>query len=107
MKIQEFIEKAVAGGWNKYAAEWHDALGHGNVQCLAHILLDPLAWQAVGKVEGWSEAYEYSGTDPSDGPDVNGETPVYVNSDHWKARMHAMIDALAEGKTVEQYLETL
>lgn len=56
----------------------------------AEILLDPLAWQAVGKVEGWHRGSLDEAFHPT-----------------WKQNMHRMIDALAEGKTIEDYLKTL
>ena len=56
MTIKQFIEKAIGGGWKP-----HD---HFNEPCdigdlkYAEILLDPLAWKAVGKVEGWYDSKE-------------------------------------------------
>lgn len=85
MKIQTFIEKAIAGGWKGDAFPiWHVNNPHS-------MLLDPLAWQAVGKVEGWG-----------------AEIPSYMlGKPVWHTNMSRMIDALASGKTIEQYLETL
>lgn len=92
MKIITFIEKAIEGGWN-----------HPKEDCsycetpVEVILLDPLAWQAVGKVEGWQDVQ--AGYRESDG--------LILYESGWKRRMHRMIDALAEGKTITQFLETL
>lgn len=109
MTIQQFIERAIGGGWK--SEEKHIALGcyetfiQNNPHWkwkenekpylikrayLGDILLDPLAWQAVGKVEGW-----YKGIAPEH---------EYL---YWGAHMHRMIDALTEGKTIEQFLTTL
>ena len=103
-----FIEKAIEGGWaKKYTPDgasdtgvwvydgWR-GVGKGTnggiqtrlpVQC---VLLDPLAWQAVGKVEGWSA-----------NPDKAGDefTSQYSNCVpyEWPWQMHRFIDFLAEG----------
>lgn len=47
---QQFIEDAIKGGWNDgdTMAIWHINNPH-------QILLDPLAWQAVGKTRGWQK----------------------------------------------------
>lgn len=86
MTIQTFIEKAIEGGW-KPSASWFgdvpvDSDGYHTV------LLNPLAWKAVGKVEGWVWNDEK-------------RNAGYIYN------MHRMIDALAEGKTIEQFLEIL
>lgn len=117
MTIQSFIEKAIAGGWppnNPKIGSAQEA-----VLRIYEVLLDPLAWQAVGKVEGWQERCMDCDSDV-----VRKETPEYPNLPNglswcanrcprksymsgWHHKMHLMITALAEGKTIEQYLETL
>lgn len=88
MTIKEFIEKAIEGGW-KYN-DYCDGKGCED----RHIFLDPLAWQAVGKVH-W------------------GDGALQMNSKYgfrlyvWKDQMHRMIDALAEGKTLEEFISTI
>ena len=72
MNIKEFIEKAIEGGWNtsprfrdlktkmsdvrlttaREMVAWQE-IAQDYMQTFA--LLDPLAWRAVGKVEGWGE----------------------------------------------------
>ena len=52
MTIQQFIEKAIEGGWNtgrKIQIEDSYGVSHDLV---CQILLDPLAWAAVGKAIG-------------------------------------------------------
>lgn len=56
-----------------------------------YMFLDPLAWQAVGKVENWR----------------NHSTGWFAYKSPWCEKMHAMIDALAEGKSIEEFIETL
>lgn len=86
MTIKTFIEKAIRGGWNE--REWFEKHTH---ICSA-IFLDPAAWQAVGKTERWHLWKK----EPN--------KPIQGIRD-WRDVMHSMIDALAEGKTIEQFLQ--
>lgn len=99
---QRFIEKALEGGWDDYLRNcswslsgtevWADN-GNGipaRYTSLNEMLLNPAAWQAVGKVEGWGDFLDQTDGMPA-----------------WKARMHWMIDALAEGKDIESYLSEI
>ena len=100
MTIQSFIEKAVAGGWTSKVYEAEAEMGLVNYEA---VLLDPEAWKAVGKVEGWKGKVISQKIDPSTIEGVYEEYAV----EGWYVRMHRMIDALADGKSIEQYLETL
>ena len=103
MTVAKFIEKAIEGGWMELSI--HDAyrvdasgivyeIGDANHEIgIAEILLDPAAWQAVGKVEGWSNAVPFD-------PDFN-------TREGWLENMHRIIDHLAEGGTIESYLAGL
>ncbi len=106
MKIKEFIEKAIEGGWSRYdtitdivcsTIRFDDGTSSTD---LFKILLDPKAWEAVGKVEAptgkvaWSEHIEDYGFQS-------------VAVPGWFYQMHLMIDALAEGKSLEEFIETL
>ena len=102
--IQHFIEQALAGGWRPDAREFRIlgfyerqveyqlrsiAAGRPSairVMVYEMVLLDPTVWQAVGKVERWYEG--------SYGPE-------------WLHHMHNMIDALAEGHTLEAYIQSV
>lgn len=98
MTIQNFITKAIEGGWRLkgYAGYYTKTVIMQWAGNRAYeILLDPLAWQAVGKMEGWeleetSDPYRL----------LNGKSEAINN-------IHRMIDALAEGKTIEQFIATL
>lgn len=101
MTVQKFIEKAIEGGWRPrwenfpkitLDTPWVEQEAHMTIH---KILLDPLAWKAVGKVEGW-DAWTDKNIQKRD-----NEQPT------WLQRMHRMVDALAEGKTIIEYLETL
>lgn len=104
MTIEQFVKKAIEGQEgnlpkhtvvraNRYWVELLDANGTPYTQSLDTWLLDPEAWKAVGKVEGWEEqgGFLY--------PNLNGT--------RWQHEMHRMVDALAEGKTIEQFLSEL
>lgn len=129
MTIKQFIEHAIEGGYS--------SLMGGDKMCSNEvILLDPIAWQAVGKVSDWKESIERVSTNckydgcysedqtaeefekdsPEDMAELRKESPyeddsneyrLYKTAPEWKIKMCRMIDALAEGKTIEQYLETL
>lgn len=123
MTIQQFIEKAVEGGWaDKARLDWFLKLPE-YAQC--QIWLDPKAWQAVGKMKGWGREY-YHEDDGKTYWDFDFHCPmcgaietnieygcpeecIYDNPEiiSWKWQMYCMIDALCEGKTIEQYLESL
>lgn len=112
MTTKTFIEKAIEGGWEARSNIYFKGMFEGfptfrvNLRALEApreiqipiqtILLDPEAWKAVGKVEGWGNSHKgwlwYK-----------NEMKMVAYVVYW----HRMIDALAEGKTIEQYLETL
>lgn len=138
MTIREFIEKAYKGGWSHNRI--HPSREHISNDEKSRLLLDPKAWEAVGKVEGWfdgekrwafftDEALEM-GYKQRDNMRIIGEsrdkdewriTWENINSSYnfpkeyirieqnsgWQNHMHSMIDALADGKTLSEYIETL
>lgn len=123
--VKEFIEKAIEGGSNlaghyqnkdglgyptwKYEEGYiyfrQTILGFGgdpmryewkvNVEV---ILLDPLAWQAVGKVEGWKQDTDV--TEWKQGEEVlkphHFREGKIIHLGEWIHNMHRFIDALAE-----------
>lgn len=101
--VKEFIEKAIEGGWKKgypnFKVEkvndcglWLDCKGLlGDFKfhyVREEILLDPLAWQAVGKVEGWKED-KYTRYDHFD------------NMPEYKEKMHRFVDNLCQQSTMQ------
>ena len=102
MTIQQFIEKAVEGGLEQKIVKGITGAffykNNSEITIIGNeILLDPLTWQSVGKVENWeTDKYE---SIRSYHAQYGGE--VYT------AVFHGLIDALCEGKTIEQFLETL
>jgi len=102
--IQQFIEKALVGGWQPAGRDFSvigfyerhfeyqlQSVLQGRssaIQMMVYeaVLLNPKVWQAVGKAEQWYEG-RY-------GPE-------------WLHHMRTMIDALAEGHTLEAYIQSV
>ena len=91
-EIEEFILDAIKGKWGLKDGMPPIYLNgrvafFGNGGCSEkEVLLEPSAWQAVGKTRGWRrELYE------------NGEV-------EWQHIWHRFIDHLADGKTIEEAL---
>ncbi len=92
MTIDEIYNSAMAGGYRPFPKK------DGKPQ-LEKDVLQVGFWESCGKVEGWGE----SNAEKNFGR-FNGENR-YMQI--WLFYMHEMIDALAEGKSVEDYLKTL
>lgn len=109
MKIKELVDKALSQGWEPqtlvdgYAYPYDGGACYRKMQTY-HELLDPLFWQAVGKSEGWeamtSDTCRHCGRHYP-----IGNQPEAVLQ--WKVMWHRMIDALADGKTIEEFISTL
>jgi hypothetical protein len=102
--MQQFIEKALVGGWQptdrdfcilgfyechfEYQVQSMLRGRSATIRTMAYttVLLNPEVWQAVGRVEHWYEGHY--------GPE-------------WLHHMRQMIDALAEGQTLEAYIQSV
>lgn len=112
MTIKQFISKAIEGGWDdtdcafssvKPNIDWKVASWEYDEK----IFLDPKAWQAVGKVEGWYDIHcEHCPKIDYSEYGEPGECECFAK-DEWKVKMHQMIDALVDGKTLEEFIKTL
>lgn len=80
------------------------------------MLLDPKFWQALGKTEGWAKEDGWTGYVQCPCGDVlqtQQATFAHEQLGHikrplmWRTKWHLMLDALAEGKTPEEFLATL
>lgn len=132
MTIKEFVDKALDGGYvenprwkfvgaNQYWVWWEEDFGEGDDVSIPieKYVLAPEVWQAVGKVSGWCDGSCQQGNIPL-GELEDGEIewggclhcvdyqrdPKYIDNT-WLAKMHAMIDALCNGQSIEDYLNTL
>lgn len=116
--IETFIEKAIEGGWKPlgedlgnwqiikepalfYQVKSVGGRNRGTIMSYHEILLDPLAWKAVGKVEGWTD--ELYNCEYCDIPNEHYLGKIKT----WHYNMIRMIDALWEGKTIEEFINTL
>lgn len=79
--VKRFVEDAVLGG---YALSHYDA---------TYSLLDPKAWQAVGKTRGWGKT-DYCGHCGA----------YYEDSPVWREQLHEFLDLLCDGKTIDEAL---
>ncbi len=112
MNTQTFIELAIEGGWKPFlddrvhkkvamdeGDEWVVFTTKVNVRrrIVAQILLDPLAWQAVGKVKGWNAQFMI-------GEEVEGKKEIHDLSPEWLYWQHKLLDLIADGKSIEEAL---
>lgn len=91
MTIQQAIEKAIEGGFNRAVAGWATE---------ETVLLMPTFWRSLGKAMGWQTEITPSKYD-------GGWTNVSYSLDDWKHYWHRFIDHLIEGKTPESFFESL
>jgi hypothetical protein len=128
MTPETYIEKAIQGGFkveNEKHCVYDFDLHYWN-EVIEKIILDPQSWQAVGKVEGWdSKSKEYKNCINQECKVAKGCFKEKYNTNfcyecgqklvevreviygYEKDYMHHMIDALVEGKTIEEFLKNL
>ncbi len=112
---QTFIELAIEGGWFPVAVGFNASRSHYSLDDYhtwvfetddverarmdrAEVLLDPLAWAAVGKVKGWEKepVSEYCKA-----------CREQSFSGGWQYEWHHFIDILASGETIEEALKRI
>ena len=117
MHLKEFIEKAIEGGWNKYeptsgvkniSFDGKDKTfmicDKDNYKCTdpysyAELVLDPKAWEAVGKVIQNELREPYS---------VTFNKHEHIFHKEWaKTKMDGLMPHLQKGGTIESYIKTL
>lgn len=89
MNTTDAIKRAIEKGGYKerYVDEGHL---HGSL-CIEQILLDPAFWQCLSKAEGWEcKRHKACKADLK-----------------WKKKWHSFIDALADGKTADEFFQEL
>lgn len=113
MQIKEFIEAAIEGGWQEkdlsglklapfdyFDPESGKLIYRVNNQ-ISRWVLDPELWEAVGKVKGWEEKsfVEY---------DLKESMQRFADRKlSAQDYQTGLIRALWEGKTLQEYIETL
>jgi len=96
-----FIQRAIEGGWQPLdTLEFKGEVDYDIQNEKYQIFLTTEVWQAVGKVEEWDGNHN-SCNEYDDGQhDCNG-FPGFID------KMHGLIDALARGETIEDYLGSI
>ncbi len=96
---QQFIEDAIKGGWRSDIPEHqHQSFIDGTQGDIRFMLLDPLAWQAVGKTRGWVPECKCGKEHPGD---------YFMTHGQWRANLREFTDHLADDKTIEEALALL
>jgi len=93
MTEKEFIEGAIAGGWKIDYLKHVDGAGYLMIEA---VLLDPLAWSAVGKTRGW-----YINTKCREDHSLNYKGTCMMFA--W----HHFIDHLADGLSIDDALTAI
>ena len=115
MEINTFVSAAILGGWKIKGVLGLTAetfLRDNNIEA---IFLDPLAWQAVGKVEEWGTDGKFKHSDLCQVPfsafcgikDSSANNCYEYQGECWKDKMLKMTQALIEGKSIKEYIATL
>ena len=108
MKIEQAIQKAIERGWLKdFDPKWMPKMEQVSLRyrdwldwvTIQKALLDPLFWQALGKAMGWGK---YCDCLP-----IGHEHKLHCEMSEWFQEWHRLIDALAGGKSIEEYFDTL
>ena len=113
MTIKDIIKKGIKGGYldgvnDILVDDFIEIALDKNGYFLNYLLLQPKFWKAVGKVEGWEchqcEKCKRTLAEYHNGCVCCGNKMLLKVGIH---KMHQMINALAEGKSVSDFLETL
>lgn len=111
MTEERFIEKAVSAGWNPYSYGFEggkkailDSILNDREISIADIVLNPLVWQAVGKTMGWKK---YAMITWYDEMGTKKERERWRGVESFTYAMHKMVDSIASGNSIEQFLATL
>ena len=104
---KQFIEDAIEGGYadksllkgQKAEADKNGFYCNNGYITKEYLLLDPKAWQAVGKTRGWSHKYSVD-TYIKYGNEG-------VSTERWLYEQHRFIDHLADGLSIEEALGKL
>ena len=99
MTIQNAMQKAIEGGWNKESFVCPMDTPSAN---FARAMLDPFFWQSLGKAMGWPTR----GHTPEEIKRGNEALGQGTTKD-WLYHWHRFIDYLAEGKSVEDFFENI
>lgn len=82
--MHQFIKDAVKGGWLETLSQ------KDKLEVETIILLDPKAWEAVGKIRGWKS-----------------DNDSYYDYIAYQERMHTFLDHLIDGLSIEKALNKI
>ena len=100
MKIHQFMRSAFQGGY-KFQHSDRTSIEEAVVYAVlepSYTLLDPLAWKAVGNVDGWGESYFHIKAKSTD-------YESFTYDECWKMNMHRFVGFLCDGLTLEEALD--
>ena len=119
MNLHEAIKIAIDNGWTTFKGhkvdsvrlipgdkrlaevieEYGERASSSTTFSYDEFFLDPLFWQSLGKGLGWDESVEI------ERPDFP-LTPA-LKATQWKVHWHQFIDAVADGRTPEEFFREL
>lgn len=102
------IKRAIEGGYDcpgyiakrLHSQDDDKELFRLNIYAISTFVLDPLFWQALGKVEGWDSDYFYNQA-------YSQDMSLFGSDESWKMNWHRFIDHLIEGKSADDFFNTL
>lgn len=111
--MENAIKKSIEGGYYFITAHSHLNGIHFNAiqseeRCLRSIFDDPLFWQCLGKSLGWGKMFCLICLRKE--PELNKcncKGQVYDVSPTWRYHWHSFIDHLAEGKSPDEFFNSL
>ena len=98
--LEKAIEDAMKGGWEPaflYRVEKEVGFGDLFNQMYSGIFLSADFWQCLGKSREWREHENRS----------MKEKILGVYGPEWRVHQHQLLDALAEGRTIESFFASL
>lgn len=109
MTVQAFIEKAIEGGYRTSTVQKHIEDPQKGIRMaylinmeLESMVLDPLAWQAVGKALGNKDEMR------CDSPKCDTVQCEYAGYWDWKRKMVGLMESIVySDMTIEEFLATL
>lgn len=117
MTIKEFVNAAIKGGhpdWKVSVQSKEYPMVEKNLYALVFNMmqLEPEAWKAVGIVKKWGSFYDKKGmprTYETSGwlPNTHENKISGQDGKMYQAKMIMMVNAMIEGKTLEEYIATL
>lgn len=97
--MEKAIKLSIEGGYsvsNAVNSRWAE---RAEEKDYSNIVIDPLFWQALGKVEGWGKTKNFTGQ--------RKDSLLNLWPEEWQVYWHCFIDGLIEGKNKDSFFEEL